>query len=92
MLVLVGGSSGQVPPFDIQRLNRGGSLFLTRPTLAHYTADRDELLWRTSELFDAIRSGQLTVSIGGRYSLDEAAQAYDALEARRTTGKLLIVP
>ena len=92
MLVLVGGSSGQVPPFDIQRLNRGGSLFLTRPTLAHYTADRDELLWRASELFDAIRSGQLTVSIGGRYSLDEAAQAYDALEARRTTGKLLIVP
>lgn len=92
MLVLVGGSSGQVPPFDIQRLNRGGSLFLTRPTLAHYTADRDELLWRANELFAAIGSGRLTVSIGGRYSLDEAGRAYTDLEGRRTTGKLLLVP
>jgi NADPH2:quinone reductase len=92
MLVLVGGSSGQVPPFDIQRLNRGGSLFLTRPTLAHYSADRDELLWRTTELFDAIRAGELTVSIGGRYSLEDAGRAYDDLEARRTTGKLLVLP
>lgn len=92
MLVLVGGSSGQVPPFDIQRLNRGGSLFLTRPTLGDYIADRDELLWRSSELFAAIRTGRLTVSIGGRYSLDEAAQAYTDLEGRRTTGKLLLVP
>jgi NADPH2:quinone reductase len=92
MLVLVGGSSGQVPPFDIQRLNRGGSLFLTRPTLAHYTADRDELLWRTGELFTAIRSGGLTVSIGGRYPFEDAAQAYADLEGRRSTGKLLLVP
>jgi NADPH2:quinone reductase len=92
MLVLVGGSSGQVPAFDIQRLNRGGSLFLTRPTLAHYTADRDELRWRASELFDAISSGRLTVSIGGRYSLDEAGQAYADLEGRRSTGKLLVLP
>ena len=92
MLVLVGGSSGQVPPFDIQRLNRGGSLYLTRPTLAHYTAGRDELLWRTGELFAAIRSGKLTVSIGGRYSLANAAQAYADLEGRRSTGKLLIIP
>ena len=92
MLVLFGGSSGQVPPFDIQRLNRGGSLFLTRPTLTHYTADRDELSWRSTELFDAIRSGQLTVSVGGRYPLAGAAQAYEALEGRRSTGKLLILP
>jgi NADPH2:quinone reductase len=92
MLVLLGGSSGQVPPFDIQRLNRGGSLFLTRPTLGHYTADRDELLWRATDLFDAIRAGELTVSIGGRYSLEDAGRAYDDLEARRTTGKLLVVP
>jgi NADPH:quinone reductase len=92
MMVLYGGSSGQVPPFDIQRLNRGGSLFLTRPTLGHYTADRDELLGRATELFGAIGSGQLTVSIGGRYSLGDAAQAYVDLEARRTTGKLLVVP
>ena len=92
MLVLVGGSSGQVPPFDIQRLNRGGSLFLTRPTLAHYTADRDELLWRATDLFTAILGGQLTVDVGGRYSLDDVAQAYAELEGRRTTGKLLVVP
>jgi len=92
MLVLFGAASGPVPPFDLQRLNPAGSLFVTRPTIGHYTADRDELLWRASELFDAIGSGQLTVSIGGRYSLGEAAQAYDDLEARRTTGKLLIVP
>jgi NADPH2:quinone reductase len=92
MLVLVGGSSGQVPPFDIQRLNQGGSLFLTRPTLAHYTADRDELLWRANDLFAAVGSGRLTVSIGGRYSLDDAAQAYADLEGRRSTGKLLVVP
>jgi NADPH2:quinone reductase len=92
MLVLFGAASGPVPPFDLQRLNPAGSLFVTRPTIGHYTADREELLWRSSELFDAIGSGQLTVSIGGRYSLDEAAQAYADLEARRTTGKLLIVP
>jgi NADPH:quinone reductase len=92
MLVLVGGSSGQVPPFDIQRLNRGGSLFLTRPTLAHYTADRDELLWRATDVFTAILGGQLTVDVGGRYPLADAAQAYADLEGRRTTGKLLVVP
>jgi NADPH2:quinone reductase len=92
MLVLVGGSSGQVPPFDIQRLNRGGSLYLTRPTLGHYIADRDELLWRARDVFAAITDGTLRVQVGGRYGLTEAATAYDDLEARRTTGKLLVVP
>jgi len=92
MLVLFGGASGQVPPFDLQRLNSGGSLFVTRPTLAHYVADRDELLWRASDVLTAIRDGKLRISIGGRYGLDEAAQAYAALEGRRSTGKLLIVP
>jgi NADPH2:quinone reductase len=92
MLVLFGGSSGQVPDFDIQRLNRGGSLFLTRPTLGHYTADRAELLERATDLFTAISAGRLTVAIGGRYSLDEVGQAYADLEGRRTTGKLLVVP
>jgi NADPH2:quinone reductase len=92
MLVLFGGSSGQVPPFDIQRLNRGGSLFLTRPTLGHYTADREELRWRAGELFDAIGSGRLTVAVGGRYPLDDVAQAYADLEGRRSIGKLLVVP
>ena len=92
MLVLYGASSGQVPPFDLQRLNSGGSLFVTRPTIAHYTAEREELLWRAREVLGAVADGTLRVEIGGRYGLDEAAQAYRDLEGRRTTGKLLIVP
>jgi NADPH2:quinone reductase len=92
MLVLFGGASGQVPPFDLQRLNAGGSLFVTRPTLAHYVAERAELLWRAGELFDAIASGGLQIAIGGRYPLEHAADAYRDLEGRRSTGKLLIVP
>ncbi len=92
MLALFGGASGQVPPFDIQRLNSGGSLFLTRPTLAHYTAERDELLWRAAEVLGAIADGALHITVGGRYPLEQAADAYRDLEARRTTGKLLIVP
>jgi NADPH2:quinone reductase len=91
LLALVGGSSGQVPPFDIQRLNRGGSLFLTRPTLGHYVATRDELLWRAHDVFAAIADGSLQVEIGGRYGLADVARAYDDLESRRTTGKLLLV-
>jgi NADPH2:quinone reductase len=92
MLVLFGGASGQVPPFDLQRLNRAGSLFVTRPTLAHYTRTRAELLERSGDLFHSIAAGDLHIAIGGRYPLDEAQQAYRDLEARRTTGKLLIVP
>jgi NADPH2:quinone reductase len=92
MLVLFGGSSGQVPPFDPQRLNTGGSLFLTRPTLVHYAAERGELLWRAGDLFNWIATGELDVRIGGTYSLAEAGQAHADLEARRTTGKLLLVP
>jgi NADPH2:quinone reductase len=92
MLVLFGGASGQVPPFDLQRLNAGGSLFVTRPTIVHYTADRQELLWRAGELFDAIGGGSLHVAIGGRYPMARAADAYRDLESRRSTGKLLNVP
>jgi NADPH2:quinone reductase len=92
LLALFGASSGPVPPFDIQRLNSGGSLFLTRPTLAHYTATREELLWRAGEVLGAVADGTLHVSIGGRYPLDRAADAYRDLEARRTTGKLLLIP
>jgi NADPH2:quinone reductase len=92
MLVLFGAASGQVPPFDIQRLNRGGSLFLTRPTLAHYVADRAELVWRADELLGALADGSLQLQIGGRYALDDVARAYGDLEGRRSTGKLLIVP
>ena len=92
MLVVYGAASGQVPPFDIQRLNSGGSLFVTRPTLAHYTADVEELRWRAGEVFAWIASGQLDVRIGGRYPLAEAARAQQDLAARRTTGKLLLIP
>jgi NADPH2:quinone reductase len=90
MLVLYGGSSGQVPPFDPQRLNSGGSLYLTRPTLGHYLRTRDEFLWRAEEVLGSLADGTLRVEIGGRYPLDEAARAYDDLEDRRTTGKLLL--
>jgi NADPH:quinone reductase len=92
MLVLFGAASGQVPPFDLQRLNPAGSLYVTRPTLGHYTADRAELLWRAGEVLTAIAAGSLRIDIGGRYSLDEAARAYTDLEGRASTGKLLIVP
>ena len=92
MLVLYGAASGPVPPFDLQRLNTAGSIFLTRPTLAHYIATREELLWRASETFSAIQDGSLHVAIGGRYPLDRAADAYRDLEGRRTTGKLLLIP
>jgi NADPH:quinone reductase len=92
MMVLFGASSGQVPPFDIQRLNRGGSLFLTRPTLGHYVATRDELLGRAGSVLGDLAAGRLHLEVGGRYPLEDAARAYDDLEGRRTTGKLLIVP
>jgi NADPH2:quinone reductase len=91
-MVLYGASSGPVPPLDPQRLNTGGSLFLTRPTLGHYIMSRDELLKRSGDLFSWIKEGQLTVRIGGRYPLAEAARAHDDLAARRTTGKLLLLP
>ena len=92
MMVLYGGSSGQVPPFDLQRLNSGGSLYVTRPTLGHYMADRAELLWRVGDLFEWIAKGELDVRIGGEYPLADAARAHQDLAARRTTGKLLLVP
>jgi NADPH:quinone reductase len=92
MLVVYGAASGQVPQFDIQRLNSGGSLFVTRPTLAHYVADTDELRWRAGEVFDWIAKGELDVRIGGQYPLADAARAQQDLAARRTTGKLLLVP
>jgi NADPH:quinone reductase len=91
-LALFGGASGQVPPFDLQRLNSGGSLFVTRPTIVHHIATRDELTWRAGELFASIADGSLHVAIGGRYPMERTADAYRDLEGRRTTGKLLIVP
>ncbi|NYG07504.1 NADPH2:quinone reductase [Phycicoccus badiiscoriae] len=92
LMVLFGGASGQVPPFDIQRLNALGSLFLTRPTIASYTATREELLERGTSVLGDIAAGRLSIEIGGRYPLTEAATAYDDLEGRRTTGKLLLIP
>jgi NADPH2:quinone reductase len=92
MMVLYGASSGQVPPFDLQRLNWGGSLFASRPTLGHYVATVEELRWRAGELFDMVASGELDVRIGGTYPLADAALAQEDLAARRTTGKLLLIP
>jgi NADPH:quinone reductase len=92
LMALFGGSSGQVPPFDPQRLNSGGSLFLTRPTLADYTADRAELLWRAGDVLGAVARGELNVRIGLEYSLAHAPQAHQDLAARRTTGKLILIP
>lgn len=92
MLVLFGAASGQVPPFDPQRLNKAGSLFLTRPTIAHYALTRAELEWRTSEVLGAAASGDLDVRVGATYPLAEAGAAHEALEGRGTTGKVLLVP
>jgi NADPH:quinone reductase len=92
LLVLYGAASGPVPPFDLQRLSTIGSLFVTRPTLGDYTATRDELVRRTDELFGWIRDGRLDVRVGGTYPLADAGQAHEDLAARRTTGKLLLVP
>jgi NADPH2:quinone reductase len=91
-MVLFGAASGPVPPIDPQVLNRKGSLFLTRPTLAHHIATREELLWRAREVFDQVADGGLSVRIGGRYVYDQASRAHEDLAGRRTTGKLLIVP
>jgi NADPH2:quinone reductase len=92
MMVLFGGSSGQVPPFDLQRLNSGGSLFVTRPTLVHYIADRAELLWRAGDVFGAIAKGDLNVRIGAEYPLPDAPRAHEDLVGRRTTGKVILIP
>ena len=90
LMVLFGQSSGPVAPLDPQLLNQKGSLFLTRPTLAQYTATRDELLWRARELFGWIAAAELSVRIGATYPLADAAGAHRALEGRRTTGKVLL--
>ena len=91
-LVLYGSASGPVPPFDPMRLEGGGSLYLTRPTIRHYTATREELLDRARDVFQWIAEGKLDVRIGGRYPLEEARRAHEDIEARRTTGKLILVP
>jgi NADPH2:quinone reductase len=91
-LVLFGAASGRVPPFDPMRLEGGGSLFLTRPGIRHYTATREELLGRARDVFEWIAEGKLEIRIGGRYRLEDARRAHEDLEARRTIGKLLLTP
>jgi len=92
MMVLYGQSSGPIGSFDPQVLSQKGSLFLTRPTLAHYIATRAELVTRAGEVLSWLKSGTLKVRIEHEFSLAEAAEAHRALEARKTTGKLLLIP
>ncbi|HEY6121926.1 MAG TPA: quinone oxidoreductase [Pyrinomonadaceae bacterium] len=91
-LVLFGGSSGAVPPFDLIQLSQKGSLFITRPTLAHYTATRDELEQRSGEVLEMITQGKLQLRIHETYPLANAEQAHRDLEGRQSTGKLLLIP
>ncbi len=91
-LVLYGGSSGPVPPFDPIRLEDSGSVYLTRPTGRHYTAEPAELHRRAAELFGWAADGSLSVRVGATYPLAEAARAHEDLQARRTTGKVLLLP
>jgi NADPH:quinone reductase len=91
-LVLFGAASGRVPPFDPMRLEDSGSLFLTRPSIRHYTATPEELRSRAAAVFDWIADGSLEVRIGGRYPLEDARRAHEDLEGRRTTGKLILIP
>jgi len=91
-LVLFGAASGQVAPFDPQRLNAAGSVFLTRPSLGAYTATREELTTRTSDLFSLVAGGPLKIHVGATFPLDRAAEAHRALEGRTTTGKVLVIP
>jgi NADPH:quinone reductase len=92
MMVLSGAASGPVEPFDPMRLEHEGSLFLSRPSLRHYTSARDELLERSRELFGWLADGSVGVSIGGRYPLEDARRAQEDLASRATTGKLILVP
>jgi NADPH2:quinone reductase len=91
-MVLFGQASGPVDPVDIRRLQRGGSLFLTRPALVDYTSTDEELLWRGQEILGLVASGDLEVHVHERYPLTEAPAAHRALQTRQTTGKLLLIP
>jgi NADPH2:quinone reductase len=92
MMVLFGQASGPVPPFDASVLNAKGSLFLTRPSLAHYVATREELSERAGDVLGWVRDGKLRLRMETEFSLKDAAEAHRALEGRRTTGKVLLVP
>src|SRR5271156_6066629 len=91
-LALFGASSGPVPPVDPQRLNAAGSVYLTRPSLVHFTRTGDEFAWRSSELFDAIAEGSLNLTVSRRYPLADAAQAHRDLQGRQTVGSIVLTP
>ena len=91
-MVLYGSASGQPDPLDTRVLAARGSVYVQRPTLGTYTRTRELLLARAEKLFDLVRSGKLDVRIGARYPLEDAAKSHEDLEARRTTGKLLLIP
>ncbi len=92
MMVSFGNASGPVAPFDPLLLSQKGSIFITRPTLAHYTAKRDELEALGGELFAAVTSGLVRIEVNQRYALADAAQAHRDLEARKTTGSTILLP
>jgi NADPH:quinone reductase len=92
MMVLFGGSSGAVPPFDLILLSQKGSLYVTRPSLVHYISTREELLARSGAVFGMIAAGKLKLRSQHKYSLAEAQRAHRDLEGRKTTGKLLLIP
>jgi NADPH2:quinone reductase len=91
-LALFGASSGPVPPVDPQRLNAAGSVYLTRPTITHFIRTPDEFAWRAGEVLDAIADRSITVTVGGHYPLAEAWRAHEDLQARRTTGSIVLLP
>lgn len=91
-LALFGAASGPVPPVDPQRLNAAGSVYLTRPNLAHYTRTPDEFSWRAGEFLTAIADGTLTVTVSNRYPLREAEEAHRDLQGRKTVGSVVLVP
>ena len=91
-MVLYGAASGPVPPLDPQVLNAKGSLYLTRPYLGHYTADRAELLWRANDILKWLEAGELKVRIDKTFSLTDVAEAHRYLEGRQSKGKILLIP
>lgn len=91
-MILYGASSGPVPPVDPQILNAKGSLYLTRPYIGHYTADRAELLQRANDVFNWLAAGELKVRIDKTFPLTEAAEAHRYLEGRQSKGKILLIP
>ncbi|WP_025735847.1 quinone oxidoreductase family protein [Mycobacterium genavense] len=91
-LALFGAASGPVPPVDPQRLNAAGSVFLTRPTLAHFMRTGQEFSWRADELFEAVAGGAINIEVSGRYPLAEATRAHQDLQGRKTAGPIVLLP